>query len=137
MNYDSNQVTAALSLEDNDGDGMDDGWEQQHGGDLLLGDNSDGDTMDNISEFIADTIPTNGASVFMVSTATIGSPFEISFDSSASRDYALEYTEDLVGGLWTPLTNDVRGAGGTMTFSDDPAASGSDRRAYRLSVSLP
>ena len=33
----------------------------------------------------------------------------IIFDSRASRDHALEFTEDIVGGIWTPLTIDVRG----------------------------
>ncbi|MEM7391294.1 MAG: hypothetical protein AAF492_03015, partial [Verrucomicrobiota bacterium] len=66
----STAVVAVVAHEiDSDQDNLPDFWELQHFGSVNAGNaiiDSDGDTMDNLSELIAGTDPTNGLAVFQI-----------------------------------------------------------------------
>ncbi|MCE9616402.1 MAG: hypothetical protein K8T26_19185 [Lentisphaerae bacterium] len=126
---------------DSDGDGMPDAWEYAH----QLGPNNgadadahgDADGMNNSDEFIADTDPTNAASVFQIRDATqAASSNLISFPSSTQRVYVLQATTNFPDGAWTdvPGAGPVPGNGGTRTLADGET---SPARYYRVDVSLP
>jgi hypothetical protein len=131
-------VTVA-GLEDTDGDGMPDYWEERYCGgptNCVAGADDDGDGADNISEWVADTIPTNALSVFIIEDMALGGSFEISFDSSTGRLYSLQQVLDLVNGTWTNVPGDVDrpGVGGTFVFTNESATV---LREYRIGVRLP
>ncbi|MDF7806482.1 hypothetical protein P4E94_03460 [Pontiellaceae bacterium B12219] len=86
---------------DDDNDGLPDVWEQDFfgGTDAVNGgpqDDWDGDEMDNLSEYIAGTVPTNSASVFKIeSMDQIPEGFVIHWNAVAGREYEIMVKEDL------------------------------------------
>lgn len=88
-------------------------------------------------EYVADTDPTNGLSVFCILNMTALSDISISFTGSVNRLYTLCGCSDLAGGGWTnvPGAGPRAGAGGadTMLDTNDPPAG----LFYRLRVQLP
>ena len=137
---DNVQVLGSLSPvgggTDDDGDGLPNDWESLYFGGNTNADtatDSDGDGFDNLSEFIAVTIPTNGLSYLNVSGFTSGRA--LSFDSATGRNYTVIFTTNLLAGDgWTNLQAGVDGTGSPMTITDTNAA---DIRAYRLGVRIP
>ena len=81
---------------DRDVDGLPDWWEMQYAGDstsMESGADPDADGFSNDQEWIADTVPTNGASFF-----EMGFPSGVTqlvFTSSTGRSYQVEYRLDL------------------------------------------
>lgn len=123
-------------------DGIPMNWWNQYG----LGTNStaaanpDGDDASNWEEFIADTNPTNAASVAFneIFRATPGSTGDLYIEAPTtnSRVYDIWVATDLVTGGWSPLNFQVYGSptGGALRFSvtnNLPAA------AYRTGVKIP
>ena len=119
---------AQAALVDRDSDGMPDVWEADHGLDTNTNDASfdvDGDGANNYAEYIANTHPTDDASVFtlnLVAEANV----TVSWDSSINRTYGLWSATDVsVENPWSPvpqMTN-VPGTGGTMTYISPPGKS--------------
>ena len=82
---------------DQDGDGMLDEWEAQHG--LLTsvddsGSDYDGDQMTALEEFIAGTDPTDPSSHLNLFIEMLEDAMRISFDTNPSRTYELRVTQD-------------------------------------------
>ena len=66
---DSAAAKVLIRTDDIDRDGMSDGWEQQHYGSWTNGQaasDGDGDGHNTLQEYLADTVPTNGASVLLI-----------------------------------------------------------------------
>jgi|GEM_PF-775997 len=88
-------------------------------------------------EYVADTNPTNSASVFRIFGISAFSQAAVSFTGSVNRLYTLCGCSDLAGGGWTnvPGAGPRVGAGGadTMLDTNDPPAG----LFYRLRVQLP
>jgi hypothetical protein len=131
-----------LDVSDIDGDGIPAYWEELYFGgttNALASIDSDGDGLDNLSEYIAYTIPTDSNSVFTFSAEfnpTSGVTEVVAeFDSHRSRDYALEETTNLVqSALWTNVSGYVRGNDGEMDLIQTNAT---DRGLYRVKAKLP
>ncbi|VGO16744.1 Subtilisin DY [Pontiella desulfatans] len=87
---------------DSDGDQMPDYWEQQYfsstTGAVATAD-SDGDGTDNLTEYIAGTLPNNPNSVFKVTSYsanhTGGTPFVVNWTTEEGRVYSVSYTYNL------------------------------------------
>jgi hypothetical protein len=115
-------------------------WLQQYG---LPTDGSadytdpDHDGMNNWQEWVADTNPTNAASVLRLSILSNSPPVVVAFSSSAARLYTLLSCSNLTpSSVWTPVPGqtDRPGIGAVLTLTDtNPPA----RAFYRVSVRLP
>jgi len=88
---------------DQDGDGMDDSWENDYFGGTnqtngAATDDWDGDGVDNLSEFIADTIPSNTNSLLIMTGLTKESiGFRITWKGGVEATQYLDCTSSLVG----------------------------------------
>lgn len=89
---------------DTDGDGIEDAWEQAYFGSLTnVNDTSDWDLdgFPDLHEFLAGSIPTNGASLLkatMTSNAPAGGVV-VQWQSESNRQYILSRSEDLLSGF--------------------------------------
>lgn len=124
--------------EDMDGDSLNDGWELRHFGTTTQttgSADSDLDGMNNVSEYIADTDPTNSASVFPpLLMEPLLSGFVLSIDpSSTERLYHVVCRTNLLSGTWTPLTNAV----GTGTKWTTEVSATTNNMFYRGGVTVP
>jgi hypothetical protein len=125
---------------DTDGDSMTDPWELQYGlcptnpADAVL--DSDADTIDNRNEWIADTIPTNPNSYFVINAISNTPNCTVYFTSSTNRHYSLEYCTNLVDCAWTnlPEATRIQGKGGNDSLTDTNSAF---LRTYRLRAFFP
>ncbi len=122
---------------DADGDGMPDEWERQNFGgatNASAAADDDGDGVNNLSEYIADTQPTNGAShldlrIEVISAAS--NQYECSFDSSDARVYSLWRRASPTGGSWSVLRTNVAGTGSSLALTDTNSVAGG---CYRVGV---
>jgi parallel beta-helix repeat protein len=115
-------------------------WLQQYG---LPTDGSadytdpDHDGMNNWQEWVADTNPTNAASVLRLTILSNSPPVAVTFSSSAARRYTLLSCSNLTpSSAWTPVPGqtDIYGSGGVISLTDtNPPAPA----FYRVSVRLP
>ena len=131
------------SVPDSDEDGMLDSWEILHFGSISnspYGDpgyDFDGDGMVNSNEYIAGTIPTNGASVLQLVDVEIGgSSKTVYWHSVTDRVYSVYKSTNLMDGWEDPAltTNEMGIASGTNTFEDtNTSAVG----FYRIGVKIP
>ena len=123
--------------DDSDDDGIPDTWELSYGlnpfspADALI--DSDGDGINNLSEFISLTIPTNGTSFFRVENIAVSGNVAVTISpSSPSRLYTLEYSVNLADSIWTQVSGQVdQPGGGTLT---NIATTG---RLHRVRVRMP
>jgi hypothetical protein len=109
---------------DADADGLPDDWEYQYSGShtgLAPGVDIDGDGLDALSEYVADTVPTNVADVLSIQAfgQTAGSATSLlSFVSSSNRLYEVQQNPAFgPGSVWDPAGATFRGAGGNMAWS--------------------
>jgi hypothetical protein len=121
---------------DRDWDGLSDGFETQFFGNPTNASptqNSDGDSHNNLAEFVAGTDPKNTASRFKLTNTRVSVGGGVSFDwpGLAGREYRVHRTTNS-SGAWTVLTN-LTGGNTTMTFSLPP---GADAGFFRVSVEL-
>jgi hypothetical protein len=83
--------------------------------------NKDGDAFTDYEEYIADTDHTDSNDFIIVTEISITNmPVEVSFPSSASRFYSLQYNDYLVTGVWVNVQGqtNVAGVGGTQMLVD-------------------
>jgi len=143
-NYDGTNTTDMGCYEydpataDSNGDGVPDWW--YHGYALnptnptMAATDSDGDGMDDGSEYTADTVPTDSNSYFRVTDIEKNSPVSLYFTSSSNRLYSLQGCSTLITGDWLRITGKT-GAGGVdfMQDTNEPPQG----PYYRLEVELP
>ena len=128
---------------DSDGDGMANDWEVANGLNAAVPNgvagNADGDERTDFEEYIADTSPTNPASVFQpvaLGAAPAGSLALIIAPTSTARVYAVEGATDLLASpqVWTMIVSNIAGNGGALTI---PVTNDTPLRHYRTGVSRP
>jgi uncharacterized repeat protein (TIGR01451 family) len=135
----NNTATAFTTVPvDADDDGIADEWEVAHGLNPTDPNDAnadpDGDGMTNLQEFHAGTDPNSATSVLEITeTQQIGDDFVINFDTVSGKNYKIEYTDDIVSGIWNTVTNNVAGTGGTVSITDSGAAL-LPHRFYRVQV---
>ncbi|MDF7824619.1 chondroitinase family polysaccharide lyase [Pontiellaceae bacterium B12227] len=103
------EVVAVSQDADKDADGMPNGWEFKYFGhptNTLAGVDSDGDGLDNLSEFIAGTIPTNSGSYLAASSENVRSGFVVSWNAVSNREYGVWHSGSLTNGF-SSLTNGI------------------------------
>jgi len=135
---------------DSDGDGIPDSWAQQYFGHPtgLTTDRScatcdaDGTGQNNVFKYVAGLDPTNPASVFVLNIASItNQPSQNSLfyhPLSLGRTYTPQFTTNLSGGIWLPLTTYTGPAtnGGTqITITDTNPIP--PQEFYRIDISMP
>lgn len=122
-----------------DGDSLPDWWEAGYYASLLIteGQDTDQDGMDTLSEYLADTDPTDSGSVFRVHSILLGSVAEVGFPSSTGRVYSLYWSTNFFDPVWLPVSGQTQhvGSGGADQLVDPMVVPGF--RAYRLDVSIP
>jgi hypothetical protein len=113
---------------DSDGDGLSDIWEEQFfntpTGVFPLAD-QDGDKSNNITEFLADTIPINPASVFRIVAFHDIDGWLVRFPASSKRTYWLEHMDGGVAGdgtangtAWQIIGLGTAGRGALLSLRD-------------------
>ena len=141
--YDLGAYEFLLATADSNGDGIPDGWVQNHGLSPIdpgvASGNPNGDPFTTLHEWIADTDPTDPQSYLRIASFDFGPPFTLRFQSSSSRRYTLSSASDLAPPPtpWTPVPGQIRvpGSGGLDTLTDSSAAG--PKKFYHLGVELP
>ena len=148
-------ATVIVVPRDANTNGLPDDWEWPAFGSLTnwASGDWDEDGVDNGSEYIAGTSPTNDASFFAVEWPAADSQgrIEISVATAPGRRYTI-YFADVLGAGWTPFANPANGVGtwleaggapSTFTFVDDGSSDTTlapppgGRRFYRVEVEKP
>jgi len=139
----SDLATSTIARPDTDGDGIADAWEKLHFGNLTTATastDSDGDGASDLSEYNAGTLPKDPGSRLRIVSHTYAAGFtlaNISFTSVATRNYRLEYDQDLLG-VWTNSALGTFPPVGSLTSANLTALSTAPRRFFRvLALSLP
>lgn len=127
------------------GDGIDDDWQEDHFGldnpEAAPGMDPDGDGQDNRFEFLADLVPTDPSSRFLLwVVAVTGQPTQrnLVFEPvSADRSYTVLRSTDLTGSSWDPLpgTPPVSDNGNQRTVIDTQATE--LKKFYRVEITKP
>lgn len=117
---------------DQDVDGLPDWWEVLYGGDAISMDaaaDPDNDGFSNYDEWVADTVPTNGAS-FLQITDWVGTT-NLTFSSSSNRQYQVEFQTNLVttATVWQAETAWVTG---TVPQTSLSVSDGTTNRFFRV-----
>lgn len=98
---------------------------------------SDGDLMDDYSEWRAGTNPTNTLSFFgfdSVGTGPVPTGFQLRWNSITNRTYQVDISTNLLDSpAFIPLTNGIQGDAGTTDFIDTTATN-KNQGFYRVSV---
>jgi hypothetical protein len=125
-----------VSVEDTDGDGLPDVWEDAHGLNKFANDaalDPDGDTLTNLQEFIAGTDPQSAQSCLKVDDITAGQGVRtLRFTAISNRTYSVLYTDALPGGAWSKLIDVPSRATNRVESVTD--ATPTPRRYYRLAT---
>ena len=127
------------AMVDSDGDGIPDWWMLQYFGHPTgqaadhsrAQDDFDGDGMTNLQEFLAGTDPTNPNSVFRIQVSFVKSTHGVllSWPASTTRNYRVQFKDDLSAPVWVDSTNPVSVTGGQGRFG---ASANQLRRFYRV-----
>ena len=107
---------------DSEGDGMPDGWETTYGLEPLIDDASadkDSDTVDNLSEYISGTSPSDGNDYFVVmSMSKAGEGMMIQWQGVNNRRYSVSSADTLSAPFTDePSFSDVPGLDAIMSFT--------------------
>lgn len=125
---------------DADADGIPDAWESLYFGgatNALPEGDLDGDGSDNLTEYIAGTLPNDANSVFKVTTHSApvsgNSPFIVTWNPVEGRVYNVSWNTDLLFGSFTNISGDLPYPAGSYTDSVERA---SPPNFYRIDVKL-
>lgn len=113
-------------LPDYDFDALEDNWEIRNWGSITNctgADDPDSDGVNNVSEYIADTQPTNNASFFRFNQIQwINGLAQLEYVSSTARQYRLHFNDaSLADGPWQGSSSWLQGDFGVTTQLDDGA----------------
>ncbi len=115
------QLKLTESTSDTDTDGLPDWWELTYFASRTAGDatlDSDVDGTDNLSEYIAGTLPTNSTSLFALLQATnVNSTTTLTWSSSDDRFYSIYVSTNLSADAGVALTNGIAGQPPTQSVS--------------------
>ena len=105
---------------DSDGDGLLDAWEIDYFGDSTTTDGTgdqDTDGFNDYSEFAAGTNPTNSASLLEVTDMEVTDPsgMVIRWDPVSNRIYGVQWTSNLLDGVFHPLETNLHYPVGNYT----------------------
>ncbi len=118
---------------DADGDGLPDAWEAAYFGSVTGADrdeDSDGDGMSNLEEYLAGTDATNELSYLKIDSIVVGAGNTLTFGAISNRTYTLEFTDGLGTGNWRKLADlTARSVNRVETLVDAAAVT---NRFYRL-----
>jgi hypothetical protein len=123
---------------DSDGDEMPDSWEMDNGFDKNnpadAGQDSDGDGMTNLEEYLAGTDPRAGGSVLALSASLNAGVVELRFTAVAGHRYTILYCNALPsGGIWQTLTIvPPQSTTRTVVVLPDGYVAGGTKRFYRI-----
>jgi hypothetical protein len=136
-------IVRESGLADTDGDGIPDAWEQVHFGSstgATASADTDGDGSLNWEEYVADTAPTNTASVWtnhIQQAAGLGElQLWVPAPTTNSRIYDAWYTTNLMGDTWQTLGFNQPGPANGAAFYFTVTNSG-ELRVYRTGVKVP
>jgi hypothetical protein len=138
--------TSALStsatltvLADNDHDGIADDWERLYGfntnniADAFADPDMDG--MNNLSEYLAGTNPTNGLSYLKIDSIALGgsppSTAVLTFSAVSNHTYTLSFADRVFGGLWAALANLDAQTSNRVVILTNQLPAGVTNRYYR------
>ena len=139
---------------DDDNDGMTDVWELLYGLNPFsaadAAQNGDSDPFNNLQEFIANTVPTDGLDFLAVTNQSLAiTNVVVEWTSKTNRVYYISFTDAimLLNGAWqraTPSNAPIAGIAGPTQWIDDGSETGTPptdpaatRRNYRVEVELP
>jgi hypothetical protein len=136
----STLATATIARADSDADGIPDSWEMLHFNNLTAANgttDSDGDGARDSAEYTAATLPTEASSHLCITAHSYPSPTQaaLTWTSVATRNYRVEYDEDLVG-PWTASTLGSLPPTGSLTSATLTGLTPAPRRFFRA-VALP
>ncbi len=129
-NSSSDVFVASVLAVDTDGDGLEDGWELIHFGNLGANpqDDADGDGVSNLAEFQSGTDPKNSTSIFSLGAPVMGSDgqLELSWSAVPGMSYQVQFRPTLTGGVWTNVGQPIMAFSGELQSSlpHDSAGSG-------------
>ncbi len=140
---DSIVIAREAGLGDVDGDGLPDAWEQAHFGNstgATVNADSDNDGALNWEEYVADTVPTNTASVWTNRIVQVSGTGEMQLwvpaPTTNSRVYEAWYTTNLMGDTWQALGFNQPGPANGAAFYFT-VTNGGELRVYRTGVKVP
>lgn len=131
---------------DSDHDGLPNEWETAYFGfftNATADANADGDLLNNLDEYIADTVPTNASSCYTAMIGSLGAAgagtvhLRTPVPTSTQRVYDVWWTTNLLGNVaWTPMGLNRPGAtdGSAVILT---VTNESPSTFYRLGVKLP
>jgi len=120
--YSMDNLRAVLCPSDADGDGMDDAWEERYFSNTSRDgtDNTDGDALTDLQEWVAGSDPTNASSVFVISdcqATTEPRRVGIQWTSITNRLYGVWSSGNLTG-VWDNVFTGP-GSGDTMSYMQE------------------
>jgi subtilisin family serine protease len=121
---------------DTDANGLPDWWEQEYFGHLTGTDpnaDPDHDGLNNLSEWVAGTNPTNAASGLTLTVIPATNAVVLAWPSVAGKTYWLESATNLHTGFDTIVATNLAATAPTNTITDPVILSGTDR-FYRVGV---
>jgi hypothetical protein len=126
--------------DDDDGDGMPNGWEALYFGgptNATAGADPDGDRHNNWQEWVAGTDPTNTLSVLRVndSAAGAGAAWVLTWSSTSNRLYSVQWSSNLRAGFATVVSN-LEATPAVNVYTDATHAAG-HAGMYRIGVTNP
>ena len=129
-----NWINDVIDDVDSDGDGLPNHYEDSYGDGINMDASVDldGDGQSNLQEWYADTIPTDGNSVFELLESS--TPSSLHFSSSASREYQVQFRTNLFSGDWIQTNAWILGESGSSIRS---AATNDSVRFNRIGVRIP
>jgi hypothetical protein len=128
----SNAILTVLL--DSDGDHIPDVWEAFYGfsitnaNDALI--DSDGDTMNNLQEYLAGTDPLDPESYLKVDQISVSGSTLLTFVARSNKTYTVQYNSDVSPVGWLNLTNALSRPTNRIESVTDPSPPA--RRFYRL-----